>query len=374
MDLKKLTVCGAVLISLSGAVIQTHSVNVFADTTEQSQNTQTNQSTSSQSGNTQSSQSDQTQTKQLSKPFVVYGSGASDKDELSQVLGVNDNYQELTATGADYGKYLGNGENASDTAMISSVSLAPAEPGTGSVVNIKDFNGQNNITQVKAQQYAQVLTMAGVKDVIVTVSANKPVSGTSALTGVYVALAADGIQINPENAEAANSMIAAQNGAINANKDDKTFPGKLTAATTQASADLAQQKQDGGQVTKQDVQDALDKALSKQGIKDQVPSNSYTQIVNALTNVNNAPISMDKNFVKNAGNLTKKLSNSVGDTMAQAKDFLNSEDAKALEEKAKGWLSKVIDWIKNTWNNLFSKGTDQTNQTDVTDQNGEQTN
>lgn len=375
-NLKKIFVCGATLLSVSTAILPAGQILADTNQTESvSTNSQSSNDANSNNDNKQSS-TQTTQQKQLSKPYVVYGAGAQDKAELSKVLGVTDNYTTLTATGQDLATYLGE-TGTSNSAMISSVSLAPAEPGTGSAVNIVDFNGQNNITQVKAQQYAQVLTMAGVKDVIVTVSANKPVSGTSALTGVYVALAADGIQINSQNAEAANSMIAAQNQAIQDNKNDESYPGKLTAATTQASADLAKQKQKGNDVTEQDVQNALEKALDKQGILDKTSGNAKNQIVNALVNVNNAPISMDKNYIQNANNLVNKLGDSVGNTMASAKDFLNSADAKAFGEEAKGWFTKIIDWIKDKWNALFGNNDEanvENQNLDSTNQNQENSN
>ena len=72
--------------------------------------------------------------------------------------------------------------------MISSVAIAPGDPGSGVKANIKDYNGSNNITQVTSQQYAMVAQMAGVTDVSIVVTANRPVSGESALTGVYKGL------------------------------------------------------------------------------------------------------------------------------------------------------------------------------------------
>ena len=87
--------------------------------------------------------------------------------------------------------------------MISSVAIAPTDPGSGVKVNIKKYNGQSNITEVTAQQYAMVAQMAGVTDITIVVTANRAVSGESALTGVYKAFEEDGHQLNSQNTAAA---------------------------------------------------------------------------------------------------------------------------------------------------------------------------
>ena len=98
-------------------------------------------------------------------------------------MGVDSSFEKLTATASDYEKYIGNG-TTTNAAMISSVAIAPSDPGSGVRVNIKKYDDESNITQVKAQQYAMVAQMAGVTDVTIVVTANRAVSGESALTGV----------------------------------------------------------------------------------------------------------------------------------------------------------------------------------------------
>ena len=148
-----------------------------------------------------SSSTTATQTHTIDKSYVVYGAGAGDKSELDNVLGVSDNFTTLTATASDYQKYINPNDSTTNAAMVSSVSIVPTDPGSGVKVNVKKFNGESNITKVTAQQYAMVAQMAGVTDVTITVSANRPVSGESALTGVYKALSADGINLNSQNTQ-----------------------------------------------------------------------------------------------------------------------------------------------------------------------------
>ncbi|WP_204121489.1 MULTISPECIES: DUF1002 domain-containing protein [Levilactobacillus] len=314
---------------------------VHADTTDSSTDT-TNTSSSATSGST-------VQTKALSKAYVVYGAGlaSEDKDTVASALGVKSNYTALTATGSDYAQYL-NSAGTTDASMISSVALAPADPGTGVKVNIAEYNGSNNITEVTSQQYAMVATMAGVKDVIITVTADKSVSGESALTGVYKALAADGLTLNSENTQAANGVLDATQPAIDSNSSNKKYPGKLMSAVGSVSSDLAKQRQNGDDLaTKADIEEMLQKALAKQGIDGQTNSTQITNIAIALSKVQQAPVSTSKNYVTNVTNVANNLANSIGDKMAGVKDFANSADAQKAENFIVQIWQKVVNWFKS---------------------------
>lgn len=310
--------------------------------------------TDSNSNSTAQSNNDKT----LSSAYVVYGAGTSSevRSQLNKIFGVDSSFKKLTATAADYNKYIANGSSSTtDAAMISSVAIAPSDPGSGVKVNIKNYQGDNNITEVTAQQYAMVAQMAGVTDVTIVVTANRPVSGESALTGVYEALAANGIQLNTQNTSTANQMLDATQSAIDANKNDTKYPGKLMAAIGDVSKQISKQKQqDNGQdlATKQDIQDMLNKALAERGIKDQTTNNQKEQITNALVNFQNSPISADKSYTKNVDNTIQNVKDSTGNLMNKAKNWMNSKEGQAAAEQAKNWFERFIDWIKSLfgWN------------------------
>ncbi|PWG00662.1 DUF1002 domain-containing protein [Levilactobacillus bambusae] len=297
------------------------------------------------------SSSDTTQTKALSKAYVVYGTGlaSEDKAKVADALGVKSNYTALTVDGDDYAKYL-NANGTSNASMISCVSLAPADPGSGVKVNIVNYDGQDNITKVTSQQYAMVATMAGVKDVIITVTADKAVSGESALTGVYKALANDGLTMDAENTKAANGVLDATQSAIDQNSDDKSYPGKLMSAVGDVSSQLAEDRQSSGQTTSNtQIEVMLRAALKKEGIESQTSNTTINNIVISLKNVQNSPVSLSKNYVKNASNVANNLKDSVGDKMASLKDYANSADAK----KAENWFASIWDRIVDFFQGLF---------------------
>lgn len=134
-------------------------------------------------------------------PTFIYGGGLS-QDEITQTkgeLGIqNQTIEEFPVTGADIEKYL-NLSQVSTSVMISSVLVE--RQGNGVHVDIVT---PENITKVTEQQYANAAITAGVEDVQIRVASVKPVTGESALTGVYKAF-----EVNGEDLEQ-DRMIVAQ--------------------------------------------------------------------------------------------------------------------------------------------------------------------
>lgn len=299
------------------------------------------------------SASSQSNTSTLSSSYVVYGAGAPQSvySDLNDTMDVDSSFKKLTATAADYQQYIGNDSSTTNAAMISSVSIAPTDPGSGVKVNIRKYNGKSNITKVTAQQYAMVAQMAGVTDITINVTANRPVSGESALTGVYKAFAADGHQLNPQNTSAANSVMDATQGAIDANSDDKNYAGKLMAAVGDVSKQIAQKKQNSGELaTKQDIQKMLNDALEKRGIEDQTSTRQQNKIANSLVTFQNSPISSSKTYVNNVTNTINNVKNSSGNLMNKAKQWANSDSAKQAEQQASNWFQRLVNWVRSFFN------------------------
>ena len=296
--------------------------------------------------NSESSSSNSTQTHTLNKSYVVYGAGAADKSELDNVLAVDDNFTNLTATASDYQKYINPNGSTTNAAMVSSVAIVPTDPGSGIKVNVKKFNGEDNITKVTAQQYAMVAQMAGVTDVTITVSANRAVSGESALTGVYKAIAAVGVGLNEQNTQSANQMLTATNSAIEANKDDSKYPGKLMAAVGDTTKEINQQKKQGNTPTQNDIQTTFNQKLEARNIYNE--TKNYEQpIINALVQFNNSPISSSKDYSSHVTDTINNVKNSSGDMMNKAKKFLNSKDGQAIQQEAQSWWTRLVNWVRS---------------------------
>lgn len=86
--------------------------------------------------------------------------------------------------GYDLDNYLNTGIYTSDAEMISSVAVVEEKKGSGIDLAITT---PENITQVSRLQYENACLTAGITDVYVAVGSIKPVTGESALAGIYKA-------------------------------------------------------------------------------------------------------------------------------------------------------------------------------------------
>ena len=294
---------------------------------------------------TASSTSSSSETSTLSKSYVVYGAGVSSSlySDLNDVMDVDSSYTKLTATGSDYATYINDGSSTTDSAMVSSVAITPAASGSGVKVNIKKYNGNSNITKVTAQQYAMVAQMAGITDITITVTANRAVTGESALTGVYKAFAADGHQLNSQNTTAANSVLEATQDAIVDTSSDSSYAGKLMAAVGNTSKEVAQKKQAGTSLTVVQIEVILKQQLAKQGISSKTTASQRTEIAQALLKFENSPIASSSTYVSNVSNTINNVKNSTGNLMSKAKSIINSDSGK----QAVSWFQRLINWVKS---------------------------
>lgn len=122
----------------------------------------------------------------LGVPIVVYGANLSqaEKQSVQQSLKVAEEpeIEEITVAGSDLAKYI-QGSNAS-ARMYSSAKITRKDEGKGLVISIVT---PENITQVSEEIYANAMLTAGIEDATVEVASPKPVTGHSALVGIYKA-------------------------------------------------------------------------------------------------------------------------------------------------------------------------------------------
>lgn len=308
------------------------------------------------------------QTHELQKSYIVFGSGlsSSQRQSVENVLvgngGNPQNFTNLVANAQDYNEYINNGQpsNTTDASMISSVAIEPADPGSGINVTIKDYDGDNNIQQVTAQQYAMAAQMAGVTDVNIVVTANTPVSGTSALTGVYEALAQDGEKLDNQNTAAANNVLAATQqatkGMSNANKS------KVVQATTATAQQIAKDNQNGDHDSQTDIQNMLQHNINKQNVN--ISGNNISIIANALNGFKNAPVAHTKTFIDGADDTLSNLKKSAGNAMIKADDWAKANKGflTRLWNRIKNWFETNV-MHKNPAGNIQSQNESNDNQT-----------
>lgn len=199
------------------------------------------------------------------KPTFAWGASLSDpeREETMRLLDIAapENVNSVSVTGQDLVKYLGDGIDSTDS-MISSVLVTRQDKGRGVEVEIKT---PDNITQISANQYANAAITAGVTDAKILVCAVRPVTGESALTGVFKAFDANGEVLDQDRMQVAQEEIDATNEIVQANKDDSGFTTEqFNAAITEIKAQLqALREKQGELATREDIERIINDALAK---------------------------------------------------------------------------------------------------------------
>src|SRR5690625_2719445 len=138
------------------------------------------------------------------KSTVVYGANLSEqeKEEVRRLLEADsETMEEFIVTGEDIHKYIGGNP---DSNMFSSVKITHKDEGHGIIV---DIITPDRITKVTSEMYYNALLTAGVENAIVEVAAPKPVTGGSALAGIYKAYDSVGAELDSDRMEVASDEL-----------------------------------------------------------------------------------------------------------------------------------------------------------------------
>ena len=175
----------------------------------------------------------------LGVPIAVYGDSltADEKEKVKKSLNVaaDEETEEITVTGADIAKYIQDGNPRAR--LYSSAKITPQDKGKGLAINIVT---PDDITEVTSDMYANAMLTAGVDDAKVDVAAPKPVTGHSALAGIYKAYeSTTGKKLDKDRTDVANQELNVATGlAKNSNVSDE----KVSQLLTEIKQEIAKQK------------------------------------------------------------------------------------------------------------------------------------
>ncbi len=163
-------------------------------------------------------------------PVITLGTSltASQKqgtlDVLKGALSDSSSYNTLTVTGSDLVTYLNPSGSSftSSSGVWSSAAIEKTSSGSGINVRILNYNGQNNITTITANQYRNAAVTAGITDANIYVTSAIPIDGSGALAGIYKAYAKSGEKLDQKQITAAQDELNTLSGIT---KETMPWPG-----------------------------------------------------------------------------------------------------------------------------------------------------
>ena len=214
-------------------------------------------------------------------PTYVYGGGLDDAqiEETADILGIDsmDNVASVAVTGEDLQTYLGTG-SGSTASMISSVLVQRENEGEGVTVIIET---PDDITQITEEQYINAAITAGVEDVTIMVASIRPVTGESALTGIYKAFDVNGEDLDQDRMEVAQEELETTNQIAQENSDDEDFD---TSRFDQAIVEIKQQLADlrdrqDELATREDIEQIINDALENNNLQNVISQEQIDRLL-----------------------------------------------------------------------------------------------
>lgn len=262
----------------------------------------------------------------INQPMVLYGGASStsnDRDMLNKIFKSEgqESIQEQVIYGEDMDKYLGTTGARTDN-LYSSVYIHKGNQGDGVTVSILT---PENITSITANQYRNAAITAGVSATHIDVAATKPVTGESALTGVYKAFDTQGLTLDPDRVQAAqNELETVSSIATNLDPNQSLQLDKVIA---DIKDQLVQLNAKTDQLaTRQDVENIVNTALKTYGLDSLISEEQVSSLVDLAENYQKTKAITDPNTLKALGDLQQDISAKVNETLngqfgQQIKDF-----------------------------------------------------
>ena len=263
--------------------------------------------------------------------IAVYGEALSPEQlaETKKILkdDEEDEVLELTVTAEDIVKYINGDPNSN---MYSSAKITKLDEGQG--IRVIQITPQN-ITQVTNEMYANALITAGVTDAMVEVASPIPVTGHSALTGIFKAYESTGETLDTARLEVADEELnVATKLAEEAGISDEQV-SELLAAIKQ---EIAEQKP----VTREEVEQIVEEKLNELGIQ---ISEKYKQL---LFDLFDKIRKLDIDFNELKGQLDQ-LASSIKEQLKE------SGIDEGVLQKIGNFLKGILDAIVNFFKDLF---------------------
>lgn len=286
------------------------------------------------------------------QPEYVLGYSLDDsqREQTLQLLGYNSSSdtKPLKTMTPDIYSTIMNTANDSSLQLYSSVKIQ--KTGNKEPLQVKIVTPQN-ITKVTEDMYRNAAVTLGVQHAEITVAAPIPVTGESALAGIYYSLEDNGAQVPQENKDLAQEELSALSDINAENQGKEGYDAdKLNVALTDIKTAVADAKKKNSNLTEADVRKIVEETLKNYGLSNSVSGDQVTLIVNFAVKLSNSGVINNSDFTKTLSDLKDSIVSKAGDTFNNIN--LNF-DASGLLEEGGNFFSNIWNAIVNFFKGLF---------------------
>lgn len=279
------------------------------------------------------------------KPTFVYGESL-DKSQIRKTKGLlniedDDNIKSVMVTYNDLLKYIG-GDDSNPGSMISSVLVKKENKNKGIKVNITT---PKNITLITEKQYENAAITAGVKDCTIMVAAVRPVTGESALTGVFKAFESNGEKLESDRIKVAQEELEVVSDINKENKDKSDFNrDKLNDVIVVIKDNIANINinNNGQAPTLEEIKKIVNDAIKENNLENVITEDQKQELVNFFEKYSNVK-SIDSKDIKD------ELSNISGKVIEGAKDIYKKAEDAGIIDKIINFFYSIIKSIADSF-------------------------
>ncbi|WP_297811394.1 DUF1002 domain-containing protein [uncultured Finegoldia sp.] len=271
------------------------------------------------------------------KPTFVYGESL-DKSQIRktmELLNIEDynNVKSVRVSYNDLLKYVG-GDESNQGSMISSVLVKKENKGQGINVNITT---PDNITLITEKQYQNAAVTAGVKDCTIMVAAIRPVTGESALTGVYKAFEANGEKLDRDRIRVAQKELEVVSDINQENNDKSKYSrDKLNDAMVVIKDNIANININNGNAPSlEEIKKIVNDAIKDNNLDDVITEKQKEELVKLFEKYSNT-----KSI--NAEDIKSELSNISGKVIESAKNIYKKAEESGLIDKIINLFASIL--------------------------------
>lgn len=289
------------------------------------------------------------------KPVLTLGNSLTSAQKegtiatLTKAAGISD-YQTLTVNGATLVKYLNPSGSTFTTSsgVWSSALIQKTSSGSGINVQLVNYNGQQNITTITADQYQNAALTAGVSDANIYVTSATPIDGSGALAGVYAAYSENDDALNSKQVNAAQNEMSTLSDINQANQDkDGYSDAQLNRAVAAAKKEMAAK---GNQITTGDITTIVNNQLTENNLQNIITTDQKNQIINLLVTIRDSGALDSDSFKEQAG----KVVSTIKDNAKNIFDKLDTEENRNFLQKLGDQLGTFFQQLWTTIQGWFA--------------------
>lgn len=279
------------------------------------------------------------------QPDYVLGYSLADDqvDQTLKLLSYDDSkdVQVKYLTTDDYSRIMDvDGSSLNLYSSVKIEKLGASKPLTVTILT------PENITKVTEDMYRNAALTLGINHAKLSIASPIPVTGESALAGIYYSLEENGASIPQENKDLANEELSTL-ATINGENQGKAGydADKLNVALTDIKTAIAQLSDKT--LTREDVAAIVDEKLAQYQLQDTVSPEHVTLIVNFAFNLSQSSVVDSQDFVANLSTLKDSI-------ISQANASFENLDLEGKTQEAKGFFASIWQQIVDFFTNLFN--------------------